>query len=146
MQDTEEPGEQRTVKSEGQISAGPEEEPPKGSLYYAFIYCTIFLLVLLTALQFEPLIGYRYPVLLLVVAVILLFIAYSLQESRYKGASKSKKQSLFLTLTITMAACLVLVLMVTPKNPVLFLLIPLALAVLILEWQRAMCRLHDDST
>jgi hypothetical protein len=74
MQDTEEPGEQRTVKSEGQISAGPEEESLKGSLYYAFIYCTIFLLVLLTALQFEPLIGYRYPVLLLVVAVILLFI------------------------------------------------------------------------
>ena len=146
MQDTEKTGEQSTAKSDDQISTVPEEEPPKGTLYYAFIYCTIFLLALFVAVQFEPLIGYRYPVLLLVAAVILLFIAASLQESRQKKAYQSKKQSLIITMLIIMSTCLVLILMIIPENPVLFLLIPLTLTILFLEGHRARCELHNDST
>lgn len=145
MQDTEEPGEQNITKSDDQISTVPEEEPPKGTLYYAFIYCTIFLLVLIVAVQFEPLIGYRYPVLLLMAVVILLFIAHSLQESRQKRTTQSKKQPLFILLII-LATSIILVLMVIPESPLLFLLIPLALAILILEGHRVRCTLHNNST
>ena len=145
MQDTEDPGEQNITKADDQISTVPEEEPSKGTLYYAFIYCTIFLLVLIVAVQFEPLIGYRYPVLLLVVAVILLFMGTSLQEFEQKRVSQSKKQPLFILLII-LATSIILVLMVIPESPLLFLLIPLALTILILEWQRVRCTLHNNST
>ena len=144
MQDTEKPGEQSTAKSKNQDSEGPENEHSDGTLHYAFRYCTIFLLALFVAVQFEPLIEFRYPVLLLVAAVILLFIAASLQESRQKRAYQSKKQSLIITMLIIMSTCLVLILMIIPENPVLFFLIPLTLTILFLEGHRVRCTLHNN--
>ena len=146
MQDTEEPVEQSTAKSEERDSTEPEKEHSDSTLYYAFIYSTIFLLALFVAVQFEPLIGYRYPVLLLVATVILLFTGTSHKELKQKRAPQLKKQSLFITLFIMVATSTILVMMVIPESPVLFLLIPLALAILILESYRARCRLHNDST
>jgi predicted neutral ceramidase superfamily lipid hydrolase len=124
------------------------EEPSNsnGSLSYAFIYCTIFLLALFVAVQFESLIEYRYPVLLLVVAVILLFLGTSLQEFKQKGVPQSKTPSILVVLLVVLSTSIVLVLMVIPESHLLFLLIPLALGILILEWFRARCNLHNDST
>ena len=102
MRDTEEHNEVNITKSEDEESVRPEKGHSDGTIHYVFMYCTIFLLALFVALQFEPLIGYRYPVLLLVAAVILLFIGTSLQELKQKRTYQSKKHSLFITLLIIM--------------------------------------------
>jgi hypothetical protein len=116
-----------------------------GTFHYAFIYSTIVLFALLIALQFEPLVGYRYPVLALVAAVILLFIGSILTDSKQIEEKRSPKQTLLITLIIILATCLFLILLVDSEHPVLTLVIPLTAGILIQEWFRGRCSVHCES-
>lgn len=110
-----------------------EEENPNGALYYAFIYLTIFFLVFVVTVQFNPLILYLYPLVLLVPVLTLLFVVVSILEMKQKKIPTPKAISPAFPLILALITAIILFLQTILKSPLLLLLIPTILVILFLE-------------
>lgn len=123
-----------------------EEENPNGALYYTFIYMTIFFLVLVVIVQFNPLIQYRDPLVLLALVLTLLFVVVSILKIKQKKVPTPKAISPAFLLILVLITVITLILLMIFKNPFLLLLIPTALVILFLEGHVPNAYDQDKST